>query len=107
MLDHSHTQGKIVELTGRDSLFDNTSRHIMPSGVLDDNDRVILPTPNTTQVTLTQQQIENIWDADDLIIKAYIETKDNTGVIRDVKFYSGYSLYFKIGAGARVSLSSD
>ena len=90
-----------------DSLFDSTNRNILPSGVLDTDGRVIYRTVSSTLITLTQQQIQNIWDADNLIISAYVETKDNTGTIRDVKFYSEYSLYFKLGAGAQISISNE
>jgi len=90
-----------------DSLFDDTNRNILPAGILNDEGRVIVRRSNTTEVTLTRAQIQNIWDSRNIIVEAVVETKDETGTIRDVKFYSEYSLYFKIGAGARVSIASD
>ncbi len=91
-----------------DSLFDDTNRSILSSGELDGSGKVIARTPGSSTVSLTQLQIENIWDAQNLLFKAWVETtNDAMGAARDVKFYSEYSLYFKIGAGAEVSLRSD
>jgi hypothetical protein len=90
-----------------DSLFDSSNRNILPSGILDNDDRVIFRTQHSTEITLTQQQITNIWDATQIVFEVTVETKDDTGTIRDVKFYSEYSLYFKLAAGAEVSFTND
>jgi hypothetical protein len=46
-------------------------------------------------VELSRPQIQNIVDANKLLMKAFIETSESG--TRDVKFYSDYSLKFKLG----------
>ncbi|MBA7592291.1 hypothetical protein ES708_34471 [subsurface metagenome] len=58
-----------------DSLF-GEDKDIFKSGVLNADGRVIQATQKITEVVLTTSQIENILDANKLLMKAYIETTD-------------------------------
>jgi hypothetical protein len=77
-----------------DSLF-GADRDVFKSGIIDDEGRVIQATNKVTEVEFTDTQIENILDANKLILKAYVETSE--GGTKDVKFYADYSLDFKLG----------
>lgn len=92
-----------------DSLFDDTNRNILPSGILDPaTGRVIARSEGTVNITVDQARLERIWDTKNLILKAFVQTSENSlGEVQYVKFYSEYSLYFKLGAGARISLTLD
>ena len=90
-----------------DSLFNDTNRTILLSGALDADDKIISPNANTSDVQLTRQQIQNIWDIGDIIIQANVETKDSQDPNKYVKFYSDYSLYFRLSAEAEISLTIE
>jgi hypothetical protein len=77
-----------------DSLF-GEDKNVFLSGVVNSSGRVILATNKVTEVEMSREQIKNVVDANKLLMKAYIETTDNGS--RDVKFYSDYSLNFKLG----------
>lgn len=87
-----------------DSLF-GADHTIFKSGVTDDNGRVILPTSKETVIELTRGQISNLVNANKILMKAYVETAE--GGTRDVKFYSGNSLKFSLGAEIEVSLKIE
>jgi hypothetical protein len=88
-----------------DSLFNEQNWNILPSGVIDDDGKVIMTTYNTVIVPLTESQIDNLYLAEQVMIKALMETTlEGT---RDVKFYSSNSLGFKLGAKAELSITSD
>ena len=88
-----------------DSLFNEQNWNILPSGVIDDDGRVIMTTYNKVEVPLTDSQIENVFLAEKIMIKAMMETTDEG--TKDIKFYSNNSLGFKLGARAEVSVTSD
>ena len=88
-----------------DSLFDDTNRNVLPSGILDENGRVIFRTQNTTEITLTDDQIDNVWNAENMLFNALFETAD--GGDTPVKFYSNYAIGFKLGARAEISVTSE
>ena len=91
-----------------DSLFDDTNRNILPSGILDASGRVIARSDGSVKISIDQAKLDRIWDAKNIILKAFIQTTENSmGEAQYVKFYSEYSLYFKLGAGARISITLD
>lgn len=88
-----------------DSLFNEQNWNILPSGVIDGDGKVIMTTYNKVEVHLTASQIENVFMAVKIMIKAMMETTDEG--TKDIKFYSTNSLGFKLGARAEVSVTSD
>ncbi len=88
-----------------DSLFNEQNWNILPSGVVDDDGKVIMTTYNKVEVPLTESQIDNVFIAEKIMIKTLVETTDQG--TRDIKFYSTNSLGFKLGAKAEVSVTSD
>ena len=76
--------------------------------ILDSDGRVLIRTDGSINVSVDQTKLDKIWDAENIIIKASIETtKNDLGEVQYVKFYSEYSLSFKFGAGARISITQD
>jgi len=88
-----------------DSLFNEQNWNILPSGVVDDDGKVIMTTYNKVEVPLTESQIDNVFIAEKIMIKTLVETTDHG--TRDIKFYSTNSLSFKLGVKAEVSVTSD
>lgn len=88
-----------------DSLFNEQNWNILPSGVVDDDGKVIMTTYNKVEVPLTESQIDNVFIAEKIMIKTLVETTDQG--TRDIKFYSTNTLSFKLGAKAEVSVTSD
>jgi hypothetical protein len=88
-----------------DSLFNELNWNILPSGVVDDDGKVIITTYNKVEITLSPSQIDNLFLAERIMVKAMMETTDHG--TRDIKFYSNNSLGFKLGARAEVSVTSD
>jgi hypothetical protein len=88
-----------------DSLFNEQNWNILPSGVVDDDGKVIMTTYNKVEVPLTESQIDNVFITEKIMIKTLVETTDQG--TRDIKFYSTNSLSFKLGAKAEVSVTSD
>ena len=88
-----------------DSLFNEQNWNILPSGVIDDDGKVIMTTYNKVEVELTDSQIDNVFIAEKIMIKILVETTDEG--TRDIKFFSTNSLGFKLGARAEVSVTSD
>jgi len=88
-----------------DSLFNEQNWNILPSGVIDDDGKVILTTYNKVEVPLTETQIDNVFISEKIMIKILVETTEQG--TRDIKFYSTNSLGFKLGARAEVSVTSD
>jgi len=88
-----------------DSLFNEQNWNILPSGVVDDDGKVIITTYNKVEVPLTESQMDNVFIAEKIMIKTMVETTDQG--TRDIKFYSTNSLSFKLGARAEVSVTSD
>ena len=88
-----------------DSLFNEQNWNILPSGVVDDDGKVIMTTYNKVEVPLTESQIDNVFIAEKIMIKTLVETTDQG--TRDIKFYSTNTLGFKLGARAEVSVTSD
>ncbi|MFC2116200.1 hypothetical protein ACFLTU_06975 [Bacteroidota bacterium] len=60
---------------------------------------------DTTSIVLTTSQMEHALDANKLLLKAYVETYD--GGNKDVKFFSDYSLSFKLGTRIKAKLSNE
>ena len=87
-----------------DSLF-GADKDIFKSGVLNADGRVIRSTNKVTRVELTKTQIGNALDANKLMMKVYVETAE--GGTRDVKFYSDYSLDFKLGARLELNVTIE
>jgi len=88
-----------------DSLFNEQNWNILPSGVIDDDGKVILTTYNKVEVPLTETQIDNVFISEKIMIKILVETTEQG--TRDIKFYSTNTLGFKLGARAEVSVTSD
>jgi len=88
-----------------DSLFNEQNWNILPSGVIDEDGKVIMTTYNQVEVILTESQIDNVFIAEKIMVKILVETTDEGS--RDIKFYSTNSLGFKLGARAEVSVTSD
>jgi hypothetical protein len=94
-----------------DSLFDDSNRKILPSGILDPggSGKVIARSDESVTITVDREMIDNIWDVENIIFEARLQTTpdDISGDPQFVKFYSGYSLYFKVGAGAEISITLE
>lgn len=88
-----------------DSLFNEQNRNILPSGIIDDDGKVIMTTYKEVDVPLTDSQIDNVFMTEWLMVKIFMETTDQG--TRDIKFYSNNSLGFKLGARAEVIITSD
>jgi len=88
-----------------DSLFNEQNWNILPSGIIDDDGKVIMTTFNEVDVPLTDSQIDNVFMTEWIMVKIFMETTDQG--TRDIKFYSTNSLGFKLGARAEVSFTSD
>jgi len=88
-----------------DSLFNEQNWNILPSGVVDDGGKVIMTTYKKVEVSLLESQIDNLFIAEKIMIKALVETTDQG--TRDIKFYSNNSLGFKLGARAEVIVTSE
>ncbi len=88
-----------------DSLFNEQNWNILPSGVIDDDGKVIMTTYNKVEVPLTETQIDNVFISEKIMITILVETSEQG--TRDIKFYSTNSLGFKLGARAEVSVTSD
>ena len=88
-----------------DSLFNDQNRNILPSGVVDDEGRVIMPTHNEVEIPLSESQIDHVFITEKIMVMLMVETTDQG--TRDIKFYSNNSLGFKLGAKAEVSVTSD
>jgi len=87
-----------------DSLFAGPT-NILQSGKVDVNGDVTESIPKDTTIELTKRQIDNLMDADKLLMKAYAETAE--GGTRDVKFYADYSLYFKLGMQVEINYTIE
>jgi hypothetical protein len=88
-----------------DSLFNEQNRNILPSGIIDDDGKVIMTTYKEVDIPLSDSQIDNVFMTKWLMIKIFMETTDQG--TRDIKFYSTNALGFKLGARAEVSFTSD
>ncbi|MFC2098959.1 hypothetical protein ACFLTA_07705 [Bacteroidota bacterium] len=87
-----------------DSLF-GADRDVFKSGVIDADGRVIQPTNKVTEVELSKDQIDNALNSHKMLMKAFVETTD--GGTKDVKFYSNYSLDFKLGASIELDVNIE
>jgi hypothetical protein len=88
-----------------DSLFNDQNRNILPSGVVNDDGRVIMRTHNNVSIPLSATQIDNLFMTEKIEVVAFVETTDQG--TRDIKFYSDNSLGFKLGARAEISVISE
>jgi hypothetical protein len=88
-----------------DSLFNEQNWNILPSGIIDENGKVIMTTYNQVDIILTDSQIDNVFLTEQIMVKVMMETTDEG--TRDIKFYSDNSLGFKLGARAEVIFTSD
>jgi len=84
-----------------DSLFGD-DKYIFRSGEIDANGKVIGVTEKLTRVELTGLQIENILDANKILMKAFVDTYDSQS--RDVKFHSGDYLDFKLKTRLKLNI---
>ncbi len=84
-----------------DSLFGDDN-YIFRSGEVDANGKVTGATEKLTRVELSRSQIENILDANKILMKAYVDTYDSQN--RDVKFHSGDYLDFKLKTRLKLNL---
>ncbi len=87
-----------------DSLF-GADREVFVSGLIDADGRVIQASNKVTTVEFTGTQIENILDANRLLMKAFVTTIDEG--TRYVKFYSNYSLDFKLGTRIELDYTTE
>ena len=87
-----------------DSLF-KAPTNIIESGEVNDDGRVTRATITPTKVEFTRSQIENALDAEKQLVKAYIATFES--YTRDVKFYSDYSLDFKLGTRIEINYTIE
>ena len=88
-----------------DSLFNEQNWNILPSGVIDQDGKVIMTTYNEVEIPLTESQIDNVFLTEKIMIMIIAETTDEG--TRDIKFYSNNSVVFKLGARAELSITSD
>jgi hypothetical protein len=88
-----------------DSLFNEQNRNILPSGVVDDDGKVIMASHKEVDVPLSDSQIDNVFITEWVMFKIFMETTDQG--TRDIKFYSSNYLGFELGAKAEVSFTSD
>lgn len=87
-----------------DSLFGDDNV-IFEAGEIDANGKVISETEKATRVELSRSQIQNILDANKLLMKAYVNTFDSQN--RDVKFHSGDYLDFKLGTRLKLNITLE
>jgi hypothetical protein len=88
-----------------DSLFNEENWNILPSGIVDDDGKVIMVSYNQVDIPLTESQIDNVFITEWIMFKIFMETTDQG--TRDIKFYSNNFLGFKLGARAEVSFTLD
>lgn len=88
-----------------DSLFNEQNWNILPSGVVDDDGKVIMASNKEVDVLLSDSQIDNVFITEWVMVKIFMETTDQG--TRDIKFYSTNYLGFELGAKAEVSFTSD
>jgi hypothetical protein len=88
-----------------DSLFNEQNWNILPSGVVDDDGKVIMASYKEVDVPLSDSQIDNVFITEWVMFKIFMETTDQG--TRDIKFYSSNYLSFQLGAKAEVSFTSD
>jgi hypothetical protein len=101
------TQAYLLDNNGDilDSLFNEQNWNILPSGLIDNDGKVIGTTHKMVEVPLAESQIDNLFLTEKIMIKIMMETTDQG--TRDIKFYSTNSLAFNLGARAEVSFTSD
>jgi hypothetical protein len=88
-----------------DSLFNEQNRNILPSGVVDDDGKVIMTTQNEVEIPLSESQIDHVFITEKIMVMLLVETTDQG--TRDIKFYSNNYLRFQLGAKAEVSFTSE
>jgi len=88
-----------------DSLFNEQNWNILPSGIVDDDGKVIMPSYYEVDIPLTDSQIDNVFITEWVMFMIFMETTDQGS--RDIKFYSSNYLSFQLGAKAEVSFTSD
>jgi hypothetical protein len=89
-----------------DSLFNEQNWHILPSGIVDDDGKVIMISYYPPEeIPLTDSQIDNLFITEWIMVKIFMETTDQG--TRDIKFYSTNYFGFKLGAEAEVIVTSD
>lgn len=81
-----------------DSLLTNASQFVVASGLLDANNRVILPNRQMRDEEFTKTRLERIYTARKLIILSIVNTQN--APIEQVPIYSYYRLNIKIGVRA-------
>ncbi|KPK84436.1 MAG: hypothetical protein AMS27_10010, partial [Bacteroides sp. SM23_62_1] len=87
-----------------DSLFNEENKNILPSGVLDANGVVIAPTHHEVILDFPSDRIELIRNTKYAKVNGSFETTNEGQTY--VKFYSHYTIAFKLGARADVKLST-
>jgi hypothetical protein len=88
-----------------DSLFNEQNWNILPSGIVDNDGKVIMPSYYEVDIPLTDSQIDNVFITEWVLFKIFMETTDQGS--RDIKFYSSNYLSFQLGAKAELSFTSD
>jgi hypothetical protein len=89
-----------------DSLFDSDNL-ILPAGQLDGSGRVISANPKTIDITLDNDRVERILDANRLRIKAFFNTPFENGTQPDVKFFDDYDVLIQLGVQAEILVEQD
>jgi hypothetical protein len=84
-----------------DSLF-SVKEPVLVAGEIDAGGKVISPAVEPTRADLSRSQIENIMDANKLLLRAYVKTVESQ--TRDVKFYAGDYLEFEIGMRVKLKM---
>jgi len=85
-----------------DSLFSDDNL-IFESGTIDANGKVISETEKTTRIQFSRDQIQNLLDANKMLVKAYVNTYDSQS--RDVKFHSGDYVDFNLGTRLKLNVT--
>jgi hypothetical protein len=87
-----------------DSLF-GEDRIIFESGTVDANGKVTDYTEKTTRVIFDRTKIDNVMDANKILMKAYVDTYESQ--TRDVKFHAGDYLDFKLRTRVKLNVTFE
>jgi len=90
-----------------DSLFHTEDKmHLVESGVLDANYKVIAPTHKTTEIFYDRARLNLLENTKYIRFRGYVKTKDFEQA-QLVKFYADYILSMKLGVQAQASINTS
>jgi hypothetical protein len=87
-----------------DSLFTEETKNVLPSGITDENGKVIYPSQNEIFIDFSSDRIDQLRDIRHALVNGTFETTDEGQKM--VKFYSYYEISFKLGVKAEASLNT-